>query len=69
MLFRSNVLNWVDQMVDEEPDHERTWRLAAEFVRVGEENTDVEEEYTINADYRLCVTRRISIPENFEWRA
>lgn len=67
--YKDDVFNWVAQVRDETPDHERDWSLCVDFVRVGEENTDVEEQYSDNSDYRLCVRRTVEIPDNFEWRA
>jgi hypothetical protein len=55
-------------MVDEEANHERDWTLAVDFVRIGEENTDVEEQFSELTDYRLSISRRIELPTNFEWR-
>ena len=66
--YKDDVFNWVDSMVDEEANHERDWTLAVDFVRIGEENTDVEEQFSELTDYRLSVSRRIELPTNFEWR-
>lgn len=66
--YKDDVFNWVDSMVDEEANHERDWTLAVDFVRMGEENTDVEEQFSELTDYRLSISRRIELPTNFEWR-
>ncbi len=66
--YKDDVFNWVDSMVDEEANHERDWTLAVDFVRMGEENTDNEEQFSELTDYRLSISRRIELPTNFEWR-
>ena len=66
--YKDDVFNWVDSMVDEEANHERDWTLAVDFVRMGEENTDNEEQFSELTDYRLSILRRIELPTNFEWR-
>jgi hypothetical protein len=67
-IYKDDVFSWVDSMVDEEANHERDWTLAVDFVRIGEENTDVEEQFSELTDYRLSISRRIELPTNFEWR-
>jgi len=66
--YKDDVFNWVDSMVDEEANHERDWTLAVDFVRMGEESTDNEEQFSELTDYRLSISRRIELPTNFEWR-
>jgi hypothetical protein len=58
----------VDDINEAVPDHERDYKLAVEFVRVGEEYEDNEVAYSIYADNALEITRNIEIPDNFEWR-
>lgn len=66
--YKSSVFEWVNEMVDAEPDHERNWVLNVEFCRVGEDTNDNESETTDDSDYRLNVVRSIDLPTNFEWR-
>jgi len=67
-IYKDDVFSWVDQIVDAEANHERDCTLAVDFVRIGEENTDVEEQFSELTDYRLSISRRIELPTNFEWR-
>jgi len=65
--YQSDIFEWVSQ-IDSERKDDSGLTLCCEFVRIGEENTDVEEEYSDHADYRLCVSRSISMPNNFKWK-
>lgn len=62
--YQEFVRALVEQMTEEDTSS----RLAYEFVRVGENTDDTEEEYSSNAEYLLYVTRRIEIPDNFTWK-
>jgi hypothetical protein len=66
--YKDDLFRWVDDINEAEPDHERDYKLAVEFVRVGEEYEDNEVAYSIYADNALEITRNIEIPDNFEWR-
>ena len=66
--YKDDMFRWVDDINEAEPDHERDYKLAVEFVRVGEEYEDNEAAYSIYADSALCISRKIEIPDNFEWR-
>ena len=66
--YKDDLFRWVDDINAAEPDHERDYKLAVEFVRVGEEYEDNEVAYSIYADNALCISRKIEIPDNFEWR-
>jgi hypothetical protein len=66
--YKDDMFRWVDDINEAEPDHERDYKLAVEFVRVGEEYEDNEVAYSIYADNALEITRNIEIPNNFEWR-
>ena len=66
--YKDAMFSWVDDINEAEPDHERNFKLAVEFVRVGEEYEDNEVAYSIYADNALSITRNIEIPDNFEWR-
>ena len=67
-LYKDDLFRWVDDINEAVPDHERDYKLAVEFVRVGEEYEDNEVAYSIYADNALCISRKIEIPDNFEWR-
>ena len=66
--YKDDLFRWVDDINEALPDHERDYKLAVEFVRVGEEYEDNEVAYSIYADNALEITRNIEIPDNFEWR-
>ena len=66
--YKDDLFRWVDDINEAVPDHERDYKLAVEFVRVGEEYEDNEVAYSIYADNALCISRKIEIPDNFEWR-
>lgn len=66
--YKDDLFRWVDDINEAEPDHERNFKLAVEFVRIGEEHEDNEVAYSIYADNALDISRRIEIPNNFEWR-
>ena len=66
--YKDDLFRWVDDMNEAEPDHERDFKLAVEFVRVGEEYEDNEVAYSIYADNALYISRKIEIPDDFEWR-
>jgi len=66
--YKDDLFRWVDDINEAEPDHERDYKLAVEFVRVGEEYEDNEVAYSNYADNALCISRKIEIPDNFEWR-
>jgi hypothetical protein len=66
--YKDAMFSWVDDINEAVPDHERDYKLAVEFVRVGEEYEDNEVAYSIYADNALEITRNIEIPDNFEWR-
>ena len=66
--YKDAMFSWVHDINEAEPDHERDYKLAVEFVRVGEEYEDNEVAYSIYADNALEITRNIEIPDNFEWR-
>jgi hypothetical protein len=66
--YKDDLFRWVDDINEAVPDHERDYKLAVEFVRVGEEYEDNEVAYSIYADNALSITRNIEIPDNFEWR-
>jgi len=66
--YKDAVFSWVHDINEAEPDHERDYKLAVEFVRVGEEYEDNEAAYSDFSDCALCISRKIEIPDNFEWR-
>ena len=66
--YKDDLFRWVDDINEAVPDQERNFKLAVEFVRVGEEYEDNEVAYSIYADNALEITRNIEIPDNFEWR-
>ena len=66
--YKDELFRWVDDINEAEPDHERNFKLAVEFVRVGEEYEDNEVAYSNYADNALEISRGIEIPDNFEWR-
>ena len=66
--YKDDMFRWVDDINEAVPDQERNFKLAVEFVRVGEEYEDNEVAYSIYADNALCISRKIEIPDNFEWR-
>jgi hypothetical protein len=66
--YKDDLFRWVDDINEALPDHERDYKLAVEFVRVGEEYEDNEVAYSNYADNALCISRKIEIPDNFEWR-
>ena len=66
--YKDDLFRWVDDINEAVPDHERDYKLAVEFVRVGEEYEDNEVAYSIYADNALEISRKIEIPDNFEWR-
>lgn len=67
-LYKDDMFRWVDDINEAVPEQERNFKLAVEFVRVGEEYEDNEAAYSIYADNALCISRKIEIPDNFEWR-
>ena len=66
--YKDDMFRWVDDINEAVPSQERNFKLAFEFVRVGEEYEDNEVAYSIYADNALEITRTIDIPDNFEWR-
>jgi hypothetical protein len=66
--YKDDMFRWVDDINEAVPDQERNFKLAVEFVRVGEEHEDNEVAYSIYADNALDILRTIEIPNNFEWR-
>ena len=66
--YKDAMFSWVHDINEAEPDHERSYKLAVEFVRVGEEYEDNEVAYSNFADNALDISRKIEIPDNFEWR-
>lgn len=66
--YKDDLFRWVDDINEAVPDHERDYKLAVEFVRVGEEYEDNEAAYSDFSDCALCISRKIEIPDNFEWR-
>ena len=66
--YKDDMFRWVDDINEAVPEQERNFKLAVEFVRVGEEYEDNEVAYSIYADNALEITRNIEIPDNFEWR-
>ena len=66
--YKDDMFRWLDDINEAVPEQERNFKLAVEFVRVGEEYEDNEVAYSIYADNALCISRKIEIPDNFEWR-
>jgi hypothetical protein len=66
--YKDDMFRWVDDINEAVPEQERNFKLAVEFVRVGEEYEDNETAYSIYADNALDISRKIEIPNNFEWR-
>ena len=66
--YKDDMFRWVDDINEAVPDQERKFKLAVEFVRIGEEHEDNEVAYSIYADNALDISRKIEIPNNFEWR-
>jgi len=66
--YKDDLFRWVDDINETVPEQERNFKLAVEFVRVGEEHEDNEVAYSIYADNALDILRTIEIPNNFEWR-
>ncbi len=66
--YKDDMFRWVDDINEAVPEQERNFKLAVEFVRVGEEHEDNEVAYSIYADNALDISRTIEIPDNFEWR-
>ena len=66
--YKDAMFSWVHDINEAEPDHERKYKLAVEFVRVGEEYEDNETAYSDFSDCALSISRKIEIPDNFEWR-
>lgn len=66
--YKDDLFRWVDDINEAVPDHERDYKLAVEFVRIGEDYEDNELAYSIYADNALDISRTIEIPDNFEWR-
>lgn len=61
--YREAIFSWVDSITEEQepPLADNKVMLACDFVRIGEQNDDVEEHYSQYSDYRLQVVRRITI--------
>jgi len=66
--YKDDLFRWVDDINEAEPDHERDYKLAVEFVRIGEDYEDNELAYSNYANNTLDISRKIEIPDNFEWR-
>ncbi len=66
--YKDDMFRWVDDINEAVPEQERNFKLAVEFVRIGEEHEDNEVAYSIYADNALDISRTIEIPDNFEWR-
>ena len=66
--YQSMVFAWVDEIESNREDDDARLHLCYEFVRVGEESNDIEEERSLDSDYRIYTSRKIEIPDNFEWR-
>lgn len=64
--YKTHVFDWVYDINEETPDHEKSWSLNVEFVRTGENLEDIEEAYSENSDYRLYISREIVVPNIFE---
>ena len=66
--YKDMLFTWVEEINDATPDHEKNFRLAVDFVRVGESAEDNEEQFSSDSEYALSITRRIELPDNFTWR-
>jgi hypothetical protein len=66
--YKDDMFRWVHDINEAVPDQERDYKLAVEFVRIGEEYEDNEVAYSNFADNALDISRKIEIPNNFEWR-
>ena len=66
--YKDMLFGWVEEINDAVPDHEKNFRLAVDFVRVGESSDDNEEQFSNDSEYALSITRRIELPDNFTWR-
>ena len=66
--YKDALFDWVYQIMEEQPDHERNYTLAYEFMRLGENDDDNEVAYSDYSDLLLTLVRKIDLPNNFEWR-
>ena len=66
--YKDALFEWVYQIMEEQPDHERNYTLAYEFMRLGENDDDNEVAYSDHSDLLLGLVRKIDLPNNFEWR-
>ena len=66
--YKDALFDWVYQIMEEQPDHERNYTLAYEFMRLGENDDDNEVAYSDHSDLLLTLVRKIDLPNNFEWR-
>lgn len=66
--YKRALFEWVEQIMGEQPDHERSYTLAVDFIRIGEDFSDSEVEYSDHSDMLLTVARKIDLPNNFNWR-
>lgn len=66
--YKDKLFSLVDEVNDAVPDHERDFYLAVEFVRVGESDDDTERQTSVDADCDMYVSRKIELPNGFEWK-
>lgn len=65
--FKTTLFNLVEELVDNQVDLDppRTYNLAIEFIRIGEEDADVECDRSDNHDFLLTVQRSLDYPDLF----
>lgn len=65
--FKITLFNLVEELVDNQVDLDppRKYNLAIEFVRIGEEDTDVECDRSDNHDFLVTVQRALDYPDIF----
>lgn len=64
--YKECLFDWVQEINDAAPDHEKNFKLAVEFARTGENLEDNETQFSDDSDCHVYITRSINIPDEFE---
>lgn len=66
--YKNDLFEWAEEINDAVPAHEKDFHLAVEFVRFGEDDSDIERDGSSDSDYAMYVSRSIELPEGFTWK-
>lgn len=64
--YKECLFDWVQEINDAAPDHEKDFKLALDFARAGENFDDNEEQQSDDTEYRAYIVRSIEVPDEFQ---